>query len=320
MTQSLESDFLVSVENVYKNYGGTTALEGVSLNLPKNTVFGVLGPNGAGKTTLVETILGLRSADKGKVNLFGTEVNGRGLTHSQRMRLAAVQQQHSLPNRWTVIEAIDIYSQLYDPVYKPQEIIEILGLVEKRYTQIQHLSGGQKQRVSIAMALLGNTDLIVMDEPTANLDPQGKRRVWELLNQYKGKASGSILLTTQLMEEAQELCDTILIIDHGTVIETGTPIELIQKHCPGGRLEFSAPKSQPASVFHRLGEVTTVNSTGMEEDKNRFQISVENMDNAVNHLVSLAREKNFELSGILIGKMTLEDVFLRITGRKVREN
>lgn len=317
MAPRCENAPLVSVQGVCKSYNNTKALDDISLELPKNTVLGVLGPNGAGKTTLVETVLGLRTPDDGKVELLGAEVNGSGLSQSQRARLAAIQQEHSLPTRWTVDEAIDIYSSLYTPVYKAQEIIEILGLTEKKYTQIQHLSGGQKQRVSIAMALLGQTELIVMDEPTANLDPQGKRQVWDLLAHYKKQSSGSILLTTQLMEEAQELCDSIIIIDAGRVIETGSPAELIEKHCPGGLLTFTPPKSQETSDFEILGDIYPTQDNDSSENIS-YQVTVDNMDRSVNQLVNLARENNFELSGICIEKKTLEDVFLKITGKKVR--
>ncbi|WP_326705322.1 ABC transporter ATP-binding protein [Streptomyces cyaneofuscatus] len=213
----------VEVEGLCKRHGGTLAVDQVSLEIQKGEIFGILGPNGAGKTTLIECMAGLQKQDSGVVRIGGMDPQAQ---RSKVREILGVQlQECKLPEKLRVDEAIRIFSSFYSDPADPGKLLSDLGLADKRKTYFEHLSGGQRQRLSIALALVGQPDIVIFDELTTGLDPQARRLVWELVESVR--ASGTtVLLVTHNMEEADRLCDRLTLIDSGRNIACDTPAQL----------------------------------------------------------------------------------------------
>jgi ABC-2 type transport system ATP-binding protein len=207
-----------------KRYGDVIAVNGLSLEVQRGECFGLLGPNGAGKTTTIEILEGLLTPDAGDVEILGL----RWQTNAQelRERLGVQLQETQLPEKLSVGEILEVSRSFYREGSTVDELVRIVGLESKRDSWVSKLSGGQKQRLSIACALAGDPDLLFLDEPTTGLDPQSRRQLWGILEQFKS-GGGTVLLTTHYMDEAEALCDRVAIVDHGRVISVGTPKELI---------------------------------------------------------------------------------------------
>ena len=207
-----------------KRYGDVVAVSGLSLEVQRGECFGLLGPNGAGKTTTIEILEGLMAPDAGDVEVLGL----RWQTDAQelRQRLGVQLQETQLPEKLSVDEILEVFRSFYTQGASVDELVRIVGLESKRTSWVSKLSGGQKQRLSIACALAGDPDLLFLDEPTTGLDPQSRRQLWGILEQFKA-GGGTVLLTTHYMDEAEALCDRVAIVDHGRVISVGTPKELI---------------------------------------------------------------------------------------------
>ncbi|MFJ5048583.1 ABC transporter ATP-binding protein [Streptomyces sp. NPDC088719] len=213
----------VEVEDLCKRHGGTLAVDQVSLEIQKGEIFGILGPNGAGKTTLIECMAGLQKQDSGAVRIGGLDPQAQ---RSKVREILGVQlQECKLPEKLRVDEAIRIFSSFYSDPADAGKLLSDLGLADKRKTYFEHLSGGQRQRLSIALALIGQPDIVIFDELTTGLDPQARRLVWELVESVR--ASGAtVLLVTHNMEEADRLCDRLALIDLGRNIACDTPAQL----------------------------------------------------------------------------------------------
>ncbi len=214
----------VRCENLVKRYGGVVAVDGLSIHVDRGECFGLLGPNGAGKTTTIEILEGLLEADTGDVEILGL----RWATHERelRQRLGVQLQETQLAEKLTVEETLRLFRSFYHRGRTIDDLIRIVELESKRHSGVGKLSGGQKQRLSVACALVGDPDLLFLDEPTTGLDPQSRRQLWELLKQFRAEG-GTIMLTTHYMDEAETLCDRVAIVDHGKVITEGSPRDLI---------------------------------------------------------------------------------------------
>ena len=209
-----------------KRYGDVTAVAGLDLTVPTGECFGLLGPNGAGKTTTVEILEGLTPADAGLVEVLGRAWSGGGADRALRERLGIQLQETKLPEKLSVEETIRLFASFYRQAHTVEEVLDLVGLGEKRRAWYSKLSGGQKQRLAVACALVNRPELLFLDEPTTGLDPQSRRQLWDVVAAFR--ASGhTVLLTTHYMEEAERLCDRVAIMDHGRVIALGTPRELI---------------------------------------------------------------------------------------------
>ena len=219
-----------------KRYGEVVAVDGLDLEVRAGECFGLLGPNGAGKTTTVEILEGLTAPDGGTVEILGRSWSDdpRGL----RERIGIQLQETQLAEKLTVLETITLFRSFYRKGLDPAEVMRIVQLEDKEKAWVRKLSGGQKQRLSLAAALVGDPEILFLDEPTTGLDPQSRRQVWDLVSAYKARG-GTVLLTTHYMEEAERLCDRVAVVDHGRIIEEGTPRGLIDKHVgtPEGTLE-----------------------------------------------------------------------------------
>ncbi len=212
------------VANLRKAYGAVVAVDGLDLDVRAAQCFGLLGPNGAGKTTTIEICEGLTEADSGEVELLGL----RWSTDAKqlRQRLGIQLQDTQLADKLTVLETVTLFRSFYQKGPAPAEVIALVQLEEKQGARIVTLSGGQKQRLALACALVGDPDLLFLDEPTTGLDPQARRQLWDLIGAFK-RSGRTIVLTTHYMDEAERLCDDLAIMDHGKVIARGTPRALI---------------------------------------------------------------------------------------------
>jgi ABC-2 type transport system ATP-binding protein len=216
----LVTEPVIQVEGLYKNYGTVTALRGVSFSVEEGEVFGLLGPNGAGKTTSVEILEGMRTPDRGLARVCGLDPEKSGSRFKEM--IGAVLQSTSLPAKIRVKEAIDLFANFYRVHANTNDLLKRFQLDEKRDAFYSQLSGGQKQRLAIAMALVNNPQVVFLDEPTAGLDPQVRREIYDIIEELK-RSKKTVLLTTHYIEEAERLCDRVAIIDYGRVIKTGTP-------------------------------------------------------------------------------------------------
>ena len=208
------------VANLRKAYKDVVAVDGIDLSVRTGECFGLLGPNGAGKTTTIEICEGLTEPDSGDVEILGR----RWASDAQalRQRLGIQLQETQLADKLTVAETLRLFRSFFDRGPAPEDVIALVQLEEKRAARVSDLSGGQKQRLALACALVGDPDLLFLDEPTTGLDPQARRQLWDLIEEFK-KAGRTILLTTHYMDEAERLCDELAIMDHGKVIARGTP-------------------------------------------------------------------------------------------------
>ena len=211
---------VIEVQNLTKRYGDVEALRGVSFSVSEGEVFGLLGPNGAGKTSTVEILEGLRTPDSGRVSVCGLDPQRSGSEF--KYMIGAALQSTALPDKMRVREALDLFGSFYPHRRGTAELLKRFGLEEKRNAFYSQLSGGQKQRLALAMALVNDPRVIFLDEPTAGLDPQVRREIYDIIEELK-KEKKTILLTTHYIEEAERLCDRVAIVDHGNVIALGTP-------------------------------------------------------------------------------------------------
>ena len=220
------SEMAVRCERLRKTYGPVVAVADVTLSVRRGECFGLLGPNGAGKTTTIEILEGLLTPDAGDVEVLG--LRWAHHAHDLRQRLGIQLQETQLPDKLTVDETLRLFRSLYPRGRTVDELLAIVELESKRTSRVGRLSGGQKQRLSLACALAGDPDLLFLDEPTTGLDPQSRRQLWTLLDQFRA-AGRTILMTTHYMDEAEFLCDRVAVVDHGRIIALGTPKDLIAK-------------------------------------------------------------------------------------------
>src|SRR5579859_5118757 len=221
---------VIQVSGVRKTYGTTVAVDEVSFEVDEGEIFGLIGPNGAGKTTTMECIEGLRKPDRGAISVLGLDPVRN--VYALQERIGVQLQQAQLQKRIKVWEAVHLWSSLYrKQPRKGDELLAQLGLTEKRNAWFMTLSGGQKQRLFIALALINDPEVVFLDELTTGLDPQSRRAIWELVRGIRDRGK-TVFMTTHLMEEAERLCDRVAIIEHGRIIDLGSPQELIARHCP----------------------------------------------------------------------------------------
>src|SRR6202158_5805902 len=248
---------ILQVENLVKRYGDVEAVRGVSFAVEEGEVFGLLGPNGAGKTTTVEILEGLRTLDAGSVRVCGLDpqVSSRELKHE----IGASLQSTSLPDKLRVMEALRLFASFYKRRRDPEDLLKRFGLEEKRGTFYNQLSGGQKQRLALAMALVNDPKVVFFDEPTAGLDPQVRREIYDIIEELK-REKKTLVMTTHYIEEADRLCDRVAIVDHGKVIALGTPVELKQS-VPGSNVvevQFAREDPEWQSRLQALPDVSEV--------------------------------------------------------------
>jgi len=301
----------IEVRNLRKTYGTHTAVDGISFTVAAGEIYGMLGPNGAGKTTTVECIEGLRQPDSGDVQVLGM-THGRQ-TAAIKARMGVGLQTTGLFPKLTVREIINLYATFFPRSLPTSDLIELVGLKEKVNAYSAQLSGGQKQRLAIALALVNDPDLVFLDEPTTAMDPAARRSVWDLVLDLKARGK-TVVLTTHYMEEAAHLCDRVAVVDRGRIIAEGRPDDLVRDHFAETAIEFSTPRGV---ALDRLMELAGVNRV-MEENGSTTLLSTE-VPETVAALLAFAKAQQFRLDRFTVRNATLEDLFLRLTGRRIRE-
>ena len=297
-----------------KRYGPVLAVDGLDLEVRAGECFGLLGPNGAGKTTTVEICEGLLEPDAGEVSVLGERWRGDGL--ALRARLGVQLQETKFPEKLRVREVIALFRSFYP---RGPEIRETLGLVqlqEKQDAYVKTLSGGQKQRLSLACALVGDPELLFLDEPTTGLDPQSRLQSWGIVEALKARGR-TVLLTTHYMEEAARLCDRVAIVDHGKPIALGTPRELIASLGAEHVIEFAVEDAARPLPLEALAALPSVERVAQEDG--RCRLTVREVHKTVPALLAALAAHGASVSQLTTHHATLEDVFVALTGRTLRD-
>jgi ABC-2 type transport system ATP-binding protein len=303
----------LSVRGLRKAYRDIVAVDGLDLELRPGECFGLLGPNGAGKTTTVEICEGLTPADAGEVVVLGRRWGPDD--HELRELLGISLQETQFSEKLTVVETVRLFRSFYRRGAAPERVIEMVQLTEKANGRVGQLSGGQKQRLALACALVGAPELLFLDEPTTGLDPQSRRQLWDLIDEFRA-GGRSILLTTHYMEEAERLCERVAVMDHGKVIALGTPRELIASLEAEHVLEFAAGDGALLDQ-QRLSGLEGVCSALRRDGT--WQLQVAELHRAVPALLAELREQGAQLTELRTHSPTLEDVFVSLTGRHLRD-
>ncbi len=303
----------IKCRELVKRYGDVTAVAGIDLDVRRGECFGMLGPNGAGKTTTIEILQGLREPDGGEVEVLGLtwERHEREL----RQRMGTQLQETKLPEKLKVEEVVRLFRSFYRRGRSVDEVLALVALEEKRTAWVGKLSGGQRQRLAVACALVCDPDLLFLDEPTTGLDPQSRRQLWGVIEEFR-RRGGTVLLTTHYMEEAERLCDRVAVIDHGEIIALGSPRELIASLGAEHVVEFAleqgeAPSDDVLAALPGVEHVARENGT--------THLTVSRVHQAIPALMRLLSERGASLSELTTHHASLEDVFLNLTGRHMRD-
>jgi ABC-2 type transport system ATP-binding protein len=299
---------IISVENLYKTYADVVAIDDVSFTVHPSEIFGIIGPNGAGKTTIVESLMGLREPDNGTIRVMDMDPHTQGRTLRQRIGIQL--QEAVLPDQIKVWEALDLFASYYDHTIDWNTLLEQWGLTEKKNSRFGQLSGGQKQRLFIALALLNDPEIVFLDELTTGLDPQARRKTWDLIRAIQNRGV-TVILVTHFMDEAEELCDRIAIIDHGQRIALDTPQALIKGLETEREVQFSAPAGFTPQLLEDLPEVNRM-------DQRNGTVKVYGQGAIIARVAIRLAENGLELRDFYAASANLEDVFIALTGRDLR--
>jgi ABC-2 type transport system ATP-binding protein len=296
-----------------KAFAGVVAVDGLDLEVTRGECFGLLGPNGAGKTTTIEICEGLTTPDEGTVELLG--LNWATGEDQLRQRIGIQLQETQFPDKLTVDETLRLFRSFFRHGIPVEESIRTAQLEEKRHARVGTLSGGQKQRLAMACALVGDPELLFLDEPTTGLDPQARRHLWDLVEGLK-QAGRTIILTTHYMDEAERLCDRVAIMDHGRIIALDSPAQLIASIGGEHIVEFAITGN------NNVVDATLTGIAGVQShrvDAGIHQLSVRELHSAVPRIFAALAAQGLHLSEFRTHSATLEDVFVGLTGRNLRD-
>ncbi len=303
----------VEVRNLKKYYGDVKAVNGVTFEVEKGTIFGMLGPNGAGKTTTIETIVGLLEGTEGEVYVLGmkTEEELSGV----KRRIGVQLQDPSLFPRLTVGETLDLFASFYPDPLDVEEAAEQVGLKESLGGRVNSLSGGQRHRLAVSLALVSNGEVVFLDEPTTGLDPKARRDLWDTIRRVRQKGA-TVFMTTHYMDEAEKICDDLVIIDHGKIIARGSPKELIEDNFPHQAVEFTDPGLNPEDRDN-LTDIDASGGINFEDEEGKVILYSEDVATTVTALIDYMRNSGKGLEDLQVRSATLDDVFLKLTGRGI---
>jgi ABC-2 type transport system ATP-binding protein len=314
MSAATGAPHALSVRGLRKTYGDVVAVAALDLEVRAGECFGLLGPNGAGKTTTIEICEGLLAPDAGSVHVLG--MRWADDAKSLRARLGIQLQETQLSEKLTVEETVRLFRSFYPSGRSVPEIIGLVQLDEKRRARVGTLSGGQKQRLAVACALVGDPDLLFLDEPTTGLDPQSRRQLWDIIDRFRSDG-GTTVLTTHYMDEAERLCDRVAIVDQGRVIALGTPRELIASLGAGHVIEFALDGSGA------IDEATLAGLAGVKSARRAggtWALQVGAAHQTIPLLLDALASRGLPLTELSTHSPTLEDVFVTLTGRSLRDD
>jgi ABC-2 type transport system ATP-binding protein len=301
---------VIQVSGISKTYGTTVAVSDVSFEVSEGKILGLIGPNGAGKTTTMECVEGVRRPDRGAISILGLDPF-RDVYRLQN-RIGVQLQQAQLQKRIKVWEAVDLWASLYSNPVDGDRLLEQLGLSNKRNAWFMTLSGGQKQRLFIALALINDPEVVFLDELTTGLDPQSRRAIWELVRGIRDHGK-TVFMTTHLMEEAERLCDRVAIIEHGKIIDIGSPGELVGRHCPTRTVVLATDNTLAEEHLHQIPSVDF-----MTRQDSLFTIQGRG-DDFVTEVIRCLSENHIRVIDFRTVLPNLEDVFLKLTGQSIRD-
>lgn len=305
----------VAARGLVQRYGELVAVAGIDFEVRRGTCLGVLGPNGAGKTTTIEILEGLKTPDGGDVEVLGRrfEVSRREILE----RIGVQLQETELEDKLTTFEQLRMFRSFYRQGSAIDAVVRTIGLEEKRDVQVKNLSGGQKQRLAIGCALLNQPEILFLDEPTTGLDPQARRRLWEVIETFKS-GGGTVVLTTHYMEEAERLADEVIIVDAGRVIARGSPAAIIASLGAESVVQFSLVDADPRTLSE--GELTALEGVrSARYEGAEVTLSVVRTQAAIEALFALIKRRGLELEDLRTHRPTLEDVFVSLTGKHLRD-
>jgi ABC-2 type transport system ATP-binding protein len=298
---------VIEVSNLVKRYGDRTAVDGVSFAVEEGEILAILGPNGAGKTTTVEAIAGLRESDSGTISVLGLDPR----RDRDRLRdLVGVQLQDSeLPSKLRVGEAVELFAAFYQDPADADALLDALGLADERRVQYRHLSGGQKQRLAVALALVGDPRIAILDELTTGLDPQARRDAWQLVEDVRARGV-TVVLVTHFMDEAERLADRIAIIDQGRLIALDTPSGIVARISDEQRLRFRPSAPFDEAILTALAEVRSVTRSGPV-------VAVTGTGNVVGAVTAALARHQIVATDLRIEQAGLDEAFVALTGRSI---
>jgi len=311
----MNPDPVIEVKNVWKSFKTVQAVKGINLNIPKGQFVALLGPNGAGKTTLVEMIEGIQKPDKGEIAIMGKKWKGN---EDELHRIIGLSLQETrFIDKLRVSETLQLFAAFFNlGKERVNEIIDIVGLQDKRKSYVVNLSGGQRQRLATGIALINNPAILLLDEPTTGLDPNARREIWEILRTLKERSETSMILTTHYMEEAENLCDYIVIMNNGVILKEGTLQQLLEEDTHEKVVEFTAE-----SVF--VNE--EINSPDLPfiihpgETRQKGFVTLSNFETELPAFLTFMKSRNIILKHMECRRKTLDDLFVSLTGRKINE-
>jgi len=302
----------IEVDALVKRFDELTAVDGISFSVAQGTCVGLLGPNGAGKTTTVEILEGLQRPTSGSVRVLGKRWDEDG--EAIRARIGIALQETRFYEKLSVRETVTLFRSFYPGGLEVGAAIARVALEEKQEARVGKLSGGQRQRLALAVALVGDPELLFLDEPTTGLDPVSRRGLWEVIEQLKARGR-TVVLTTHYMEEAERLCEDVIIVDHGKVVARGSPAELVAAHGGEQIIELEARPALPESVCRALPGCSSVRVR-----EGTVRLSVRELAEAVPALLRAAESAQSTLVRLSTHASTLDDVFLNLTGRSLRDD
>ena len=313
--QLMDVTAVIEVRAVHKSFKTVHAVKGIDLKIFKGQFVAILGPNGAGKTTLMEMIEGIQKPDEGEIFIMGKKWKGNEDELHQIIGISL--QETRYIDKLTVYETLKLFSSFFNlQKDRVNEIIDITGLEEKRKSYIVHLSGGQRQRLAMGISLLNSPKILLLDEPTTGLDPNARREIWSILLKLKEQSETSLILTTHYMEEAEQLCNQIIIIDQGEVLKQGTLEELLHNDQDSKIVEFTLEDSHFSADLQMTSSRFQIHWDPVNKKGN---LEINHLETDLPEFFNFLNQRNLQLKNLEFRKRTLDDLFTELTGRHLHE-
>lgn len=306
---------VIEVKNVYKSFKTVQAVCGIDISIQKGQFTAILGPNGAGKTTLVEMIEGIQKPDKGEIYIMGKKWKGN---ESELHHIIGLSLQETYYiDKLNVWETLKLFASFYGlKSTRCSEVMELVGLEEKRKSYVVNLSGGQRQRLALGIALINNPQILLLDEPTTGLDPLARHEIWAILSSLKKQSQTSLILTTHYMEEAEQLCDNIIIIDHGKILKEGPLHQLLEENKGENVISFSLEDDKHSLAMLHSNERFNIK---WDEVQRQGTVVLSSIENELPDLLNYFQTNNMRLKILECKRKTLDDLFINLTGRHLNE-